>query len=134
MTAAAGAGGLLAWRVALAGYALALVVGTHLPRSTVSHWTPDDILGLDKLAHFSAYLGLGALAASVWHARRPATFFGALPGLCGLAAFALVDEFSQGWPGLGREPDPLDFLADLVGGGMGWAAALWLRAMVRRRG
>jgi VanZ family protein len=110
--------------LALGLYVVGLVIATHLPGSTVEALTEDSPPGLDKLFHLSGYLGLGLLAAAVWHDRRPASWPSAIRGLCCLAGFAALDELLQGWPGLGREPDVFDFLSDLVGGGLGWG--LWL--------
>jgi len=108
-------------RLVTAAYAVALVVATHIPRLKVSFdiATP---LPPDKFLHFVAYgmLGflVGLLAAEKSHNwRRSFPYAWAV-----IAVFALLDEATQ--PLFGRTAEPLDWIADLVGGAAGLGAAV----------
>ena len=98
---------------AVAGYWLAMFVGTHIPN-------PEAIIGpevSDKLLHFVAYFVLMTLLAgrerllSVrWPAGRK---LGHL--LLLVTAYAATDELLQAVPGINRHADLYDALADFAG-------------------
>lgn len=85
---------------------------------------PPLLYNLDKLAHFSEYLGLGLLTARALgaYARTGARALSLAVLLCAL--YAVSDEVHQLFVP-GRSADLLDLLADVLGAGSG--AALWLR-------
>jgi hypothetical protein len=66
---------------------------------------------VDKLVHLAMFATFGFLWTS---SGRPAV--GVLGFACGLAAFT---EVGQAWSPIGRDPDVLDALADLLGGCLG---------------
>ncbi len=98
---------------AVAGYWLAMFVGTHIPN-------PEAIIGpevSDKLLHFVAYfvlMGLFAGRERLLGARWPA---GRTLGrwLLLLTAYAAIDELLQAVPGINRHADLYDALADMAG-------------------
>ena len=98
-------------------YTFALLVGTHYPRLTIG--TPGD--SPDKLLHLMAFGGWATLLWGSGYVRRP------LLVTLTTAAFALLDELTQGIPGLGRTPDPGDIAAD-------WTAAILLPAWIHALG
>jgi VanZ family protein len=108
----------------------ALFVGTHLPGNPSDH--QDQALPhLDKLVHAAAFAGLATLvlagAAGWW---RPGVGLGlAVIGL--LALYAGLDEFTQGFVQL-REPDPRDWVADMLGVLVGTAVFFQGWKLVRR--
>lgn len=101
------------WTLLIVG--LCSIPGTELPDVPV--------LQFDKLVHLSLFV----VFAVLWLIRRPpvglgfVAFFG--------VALAIVTEPYQGWLSLGRVPDPLDAVANLVGLAIGIA----LGARLRRR-
>lgn len=109
-------------------YWLAMFVGTHIPN-------PEALISpetSDKLLHFLAYLILYLLLAirfrlhhRAWPDRRAT---GRLLLITG--CYAVLDELLQGLPGLQRQPDVLDALAD-IGGLLSAATAvlLWRRVV-----
>ncbi|MGD9634034.1 MAG: VanZ family protein [Pirellulales bacterium] len=102
------------WKWLLAAYALALVVGTHLPPAAIR--VP--IERTDKLLHFSAYAGLAFLLAIAWE-----TSTGRLNGRhlrllwMAIALFAVLDEVTQLL--VGRDATAGDWLADVLGAALG---------------
>jgi VanZ family protein len=102
------------WKLALAGYALALVVGTHLPPTFKG--IPRD--NSDKLWHFGAYLGLAWLLAIAWE-----TSTGRLNGRhlrllwVAIAIFGAVDEVTQLL--VDRDATVGDWAADAAGAAVG---------------
>jgi len=110
------AGWLLA--AATAGYTGVLLFMTHHPR-------PHALIGphapSDKTLHVWAYGVLALLAAATlaaWGRWRPRPVAG-LAG--GLAAFGVFDELTQPLPWFRRTSDPVDWLYDCVGIGLGLA-------------
>ncbi len=104
------------WRVLLAGYLLALVVGTHLPPA---------FAGLpgergDKLVHVAAYAGLAWLLAMAWQSST-----GLLNGRhlwfawLAIVSFAAAHEVTQLL--VGRTASVGDWLADAAGAAVGLA-------------
>jgi VanZ family protein len=112
----------------LAGYWLALFVGTHIPI------TPEliDVLNAsDKTLHFTAYAGLAALLAANARLRGPLQLrhYVLVWGLT--AAYGVVDEITQ--IPVGRTCDVRDWLADVSGSALALAAfalvmKLWPRS------
>lgn len=108
------------WRLALIGYAVALVVGTHLPQEAVD----GDVMYYDKPIHAAAYFGLALLAAvntrlAGW--RITPVVVGAV--LLAVLAFAAADELTQ--PLAGRCCDLADWLADAAGASAALAVGWW---------
>jgi VanZ family protein len=104
------------WRVLLAGYWLALVVGTHLPPTFAG--LPGE--RSDKLVHLAAYAGLAWLLAVAWQSST-----GRLNGRhlrfawLAIASFAAADEITQLL--VGRSASVGDWLADAAGAAVGLA-------------
>jgi VanZ family protein len=102
--------------ILLAGVAIywgLLFVATHWPGDGQLH-LPHPIPHLDKLVHAAGFAGLAVFvcaAASGWWRPGPAMYL-AVIGL--LAAYAGLDEFSQGFVRL-RQSDVRDWIADLIG-------------------
>ncbi len=116
--------------IVLLAYLTALITGTHLPH-------PEDLIsieGNDKWLHFSAYFGLAFLMATrLWTLRpvtRPATL--AIGGLVALTG--AVDELTQLLPGINRQCEFLDWLADLTGAVCGLLMWHLCRCLLTRRG
>lgn len=110
-------------------YLAAIFVISSQPRPIVS---PPDFLGADKVAHFAAYAGLGALlcraylgsglagSAALWLAALTASLYGA------------SDEWHQSFVP-NRSADAADWLADSLGASIGAALfLLFLRLWDRR--
>lgn len=92
---------------------LASLVVLFAPASATPSTLPP---GTDKVVHLAMF------AALAWTGRR-AGF--PVAGLAiGLAVYAAGSEVLQGLLPLGRTPDPLDALVDVVGVALGLAAAL----------
>jgi len=109
----------------LIAYLAALLTLTHLPPGAPS---PSWRLW-DKLEHTFSYAALGFLAG--WARSRRGSLRTTRIVLL-LLALAALDELTQ--PIVGRDADPLDWLADGLGCIVGLAAAsLWRRAS-RREG
>ncbi|MFM8953078.1 MAG: VanZ family protein [Planctomycetaceae bacterium] len=117
-----------------AAYAALLVFATHYPK-------PQDLLGpnapSDKTLHVMAYavlaglVGLTLVAAGRW--TRPAI---ARAAGC-MAIFGALDEMTQPLPWFRRAADPLDWVFDLGGIGLGLAAVavavvIWHRVRGRQ--
>jgi VanZ family protein len=118
--------------LAIGLYWAMLFLLTHLPGEVDEVRPKRRVPHLDKLAHAAAFAGLAALACVAATAFRPVTP-SVLVGIAGvLAAYAAVDELTQGWI-RDRTPDLRDWLADMLGmlAGMG-AFLLARRALVGR--
>ncbi|MEM8875379.1 MAG: VanZ family protein [Planctomycetota bacterium] len=110
-----------AW-VITGSYWVVMALITHSPPFLGKSDTPSPALALDKLGHL---IGFALLAF----------FLRALIGwrvtliVAVAAVYAVVDELTQPW--VGRTADPKDWVADMLGVGVGLLAAiLWQR--VRR--
>jgi VanZ family protein len=90
----------------------------------------DDVVGSDKIAHALAY-GVDTfllLLAVVWRPGRPQALVAwMVPIVLGVAALGGLIELAQA--AVGRDADPLDWVADLVG----VAAATLAFTLLRRR-
>lgn len=96
-------------------YLTALITGTHLPH-------PEELVaieGHDKWLHFGAYFGLSFLMATRLRTLRPVTR-STLLAIWSLAALTgLVDELTQMLPGINRQCEFADWLADIAGAACG---------------
>ena len=114
--------------VALLVYLTALVTGTHLPH-------PEDLIsieGNDKWLHFGAYFGLAFLLATWRQTSRPVTRR-ALLAIWSFAAFTgVVDELTQMLPGINRQCEFADWLADIVGAACGLVVWQLIRCLSNR--
>jgi hypothetical protein len=82
----------------------------------------------DKVQHIAAFLTLGFLGA--WaYPRTPM-----LQLLVRLSLFGALIELIQAIPGLNRDSDPLDWLADTVAAALALGIASWWRTRLRRSG
>ena len=106
--------GILA--VITAGYTGVLVWATHHPK-------PQSIVGSnppsDKLLHVWAYAVLGLLVALSLAAAGRLSRRAVLTAAAGLAVFAALDEATQPLPWFRRTADPVDWLFDVAGLGLG---------------
>ncbi len=93
--------------IALIVYWLLIFVGTHLPK--VPGIAPQVS---DKLKHFVAFFGLGALLCYVTNSRHLVRRFGTI-GIVGMT-YAALDELTQNLV-RGRVADIMDFAADSAG-------------------
>ena len=99
----------------LVTYAIALVIGTHMPQED----GPPPLIP-DKVLHFGAYLGLSWLLATTLHLYGRRMW----PTMPALLLFGAVDEVTQ--IPVGRTADPLDWFADAAGILLGTAAAAFM--------
>ena len=100
-------------RVLLVLYWLAMFAGTHYPKPNLPRL--DSALRIDKILHFTGYMGLAALLLTSVHLnRRPRSLVRAavIVGLI-VAGYGLFDEVSQ--PYFSRYAEPSDYLADILG-------------------
>lgn len=72
---------------------------------------------VDKVIHVAMFAVFGML----WTRGRTPTARRAFLVFAAAVALAVGTELAQGLPAIGRDPDPLDALADVVGGFMGIA-------------
>ncbi|HZW09977.1 MAG TPA: hypothetical protein VFF69_08745 [Phycisphaerales bacterium] len=101
-------------------YALAIVTLTHWPGLAVE--TPFE-LRADILVHSAIFFTWTLLLAGC-------SYFGAPPHGAGnaggstiaAAAYAAIDELTQGIPGINRSVDPLDLVANVLGVALAWLA------------
>lgn len=112
--------------MALLVYLTALVTGTHLPH-------PEDLISIesnDKWLHFGAYFGLAFLMATRLQTLQPVTR-PALLAIWGLAALTgVVDELTQMLPGINRQCEFADWLADSLGAACGLLIWMGLRRIL----
>ena len=118
----------LAWLL-VGVYCLAIFLQSAFP-------TPGDlpaIPGADKLAHLVIYLVLGLLFARAYGLTLPKYAIGGLFALAWIstALYGASDEIHQAFVAA-RSADLFDWLADLVGGGLG--VGIYLRAGRTRTG
>ena len=117
--------------VATVAYSGLLIFTTHYPR-------PGELLeGLlgrsppsDKTLHFVAYAVLAALATATWLTARRTASRGIAALAIALCGFGAIDEITQ--PLFRRHADPLDWVYDCIGIGIGIAAVVSVMALVRR--
>ncbi len=104
------------WRLVFILYTAALTTGTHWPQLSLGPQMPTN----DKMIHM---VGFGGLAWLLWRTgwirRRWVVALIAL-------AWAGLDEFGQGLPGLGRTVSPDDMIANALGVLL---AAAWMWAL-----
>ena len=115
--------------VVLLVYLTALITGTHLPH-------PEDLISLkgnDKLLHFGAYFGLAFLMATRLWTLRPVTWRATLAIGCLVALTGVVDELTQMLPGINRQCEFRDWLADLAGAVCGLLVWQLCRRVLTRR-
>ena len=95
---------------------LFFLAGTHYPKLTIG--VPGD--GPDKLLHLTAFVVLTVLF-------RISGLASTIPRAIGLMTFlAIFDEVTQELPGLNRNFDPVDLVADVLGILL---AAAWMKAL-----
>lgn len=97
--------------IALLAYLTALVTGTHLPHPEVLIPVESN----DKWLHFGAYFGLAFLMATRRQTRRPVTRSATLAIWGLVACIGVVDELTQQLPGINRQCEFADWLADITG-------------------
>jgi len=104
-------------------YGIAILAVSSVPNLK----TPEvDFWAVDKVVHFLEYAGFAfltfrSISRLGWGKRRRLAFWSALALLAGVA---LIDEIWQGFVP-GRTSDPLDYLADVLGGAVA-VVVLWL--------
>jgi VanZ family protein len=105
------------WRIACGVYLAVLFAATHIPLEMKGLSVHNN----DKLLHFAAYGGLGALFG--WQAGR-ASFWRRAAWLAwgAILCWAAVDELTQPW--FHRTFDVYDWLADAGGSALGVIAGL----------
>lgn len=100
-------------------WAAVILLATSIPGPAL----PPAPQGGDKLGHFAVYAILGLLAIRAAMAHGESWGRTMLLTLAGIAAFAALDEWHQGFiPG--RFPDLADFVADVAGATVGAGSAL----------
>ena len=106
-------------------YALALLVGTHLPHppEAISAGT------IDKPIHVIAYAGLAFLVSLNWRLRHAFGWRQRIMILVLIAVFGAIDEITQ--IPVGRECDIIDWLADILGTVCGSLLFLATAALLR---
>ncbi len=114
-------------------YAGLLLVGSVLPANglpKIIDW--GGLFSQDKIAHFGAYAVFAVLLAFSFPAlgRRTAVFRGVLLS----AAFGAGMELLQGVAGTGREADPVDMVANIIGALLGGSLVFvsWNKIQARR--
>ncbi len=90
-------------------YWVGLLIGTHAPRLPVN--MPG---GSDKVAHFSAFVGLAFLLSWAWTTRRPFLPTGAIFAVGVGVLYGTLDELTQRIVP-GRSCELADLLADAMG-------------------
>ena len=101
-------------------WAALILVLTSIPAAT----GPGGMPHLDKVVHVLMYAGQGWLVTRALRTRG----FGALAiALVGIAIFGLLDEWHQQF--VNRDPDLMDWIADVIGASLGIAAASRVRAV-----
>jgi VanZ family protein len=123
--------------IALIGYWLVMFAGTHWPNLRLDAY-PENT---DKVLHLTGYAGFGFLLA-LWFSLRGSNaaiepFGRAVPALKNcfwilavIVGYSIFDEVSQ--PPFGRTCDPMDAVADWIGGAIGLGVFSVLRLAIRR--
>ncbi len=104
---------------------------THLPGNPGPEPLRPGVPHLDKVGHTAAFAVLAILACVVISQFRPVALRELLAVAIGLAVYAGLDEYTQGWVPL-RTPDPLDWLADVAGILVGILLFVLIRRVLRR--
>ena len=115
--------------VILLVYLTALITGTHLPH-------PETLIlvdGNDKYLHFGAYFGLAFLMATRLQTLRPVARSAMLAIWSLVALTGIVDELTQMLPGINRQCEFLDWVADIAGAACGLTTWHLLRRWWSRR-
>ncbi len=113
---------ILLSQLALAGYWIALFVGTHLPPAA----TPLPARVADKIMHVAAYAGLSFLLSTVWQLAGGHLAWRQLKWVwLTVVVYGMVDELTQ--PYVRRDASILDWLADAAGAALGIVAFVWMR-------
>jgi len=120
-------------RVLTVLYGLALFVGTHLPPRVAKALTADLSIW-DKLIHFVAYAGLATLVTLSWSTVRTIHRRELLVAAIVLAVLGALDEWTQQLPGVNRNADLMDWVADILGILCGLALALVIYRRWGRQG
>lgn len=116
-------------KIALAAFWLALFIATHLPKEAA---VPLPAQWGDKLLHFSAYMLLALLLATVWElAGGVLTIRHLVFAWLAILLYGAFDEISQSF--VGRDCELLDWTADALGAALGLAIFLLLRRVVLTR-
>ena len=99
--------------VVVACYWAGMFVATHVPIRT----TPvGDRYSLDKIEHLTAFATLAALLNALAAAIGLKSWNHSAAIVCFVAVYAMVDEATQVSP---RQPEVLDWLADVIGATLG---------------
>jgi VanZ family protein len=115
------------WQIALAGYWLALFVGTHIPNNVPL--LPSD--GADKLAHFAAFALLATLLATTWQlAAGHLTARHLVVVWIVVVLYAAFDEWTQ--TPVGRDANIWDWTTDTLGALFALTLFAWLRRRIDR--
>jgi VanZ family protein len=116
-------------QVVLAGYLLALLIGTHLPPGAPLLPLFE---GIDKVCHFSAYMILAGLIATTWQLAAGHLMSAHLRWTwAGVAIVGAIDELTQ--IPVGRDCSFWDWTADASGALVGLLLFVGLRHVVLRR-
>jgi VanZ family protein len=117
-------------RFALVGFALILLVATHLPPR--SPLLPPEKHGLDKALHFTAYAILAGLIATAWQLSTGILTARHLHWVwCAVAVFGALDEITQ-IPAR-RDCSIWDWSADALGAATGLLLFVWVRKRLSSR-
>ena len=112
--------------LALVLYWAAMFVATHIPGDAM----PEQSLGLDKLAHFTAYAILAWLAAMLLRVTGWWNWKTALAIVFVAAIYGAIDEWLQ--PYFDRHADVDDWLADMVGVAFGLLVFYFTQPLIWR--
>jgi len=116
--------------MALGGFVLLLLVGTHLPPGSVL--LPPEKHGFDKVLHFTAYAILAGLLATTWQLSSGILTARHLRWVwCAVVIFAALDEITQ--IPVHRDCSIWDWSADALGAVVGLLAFVWLRSRIAAR-
>ena len=121
---------IIALALLTAIYWLGMFVGTHLPVTPDPNETHSSF---DKVQHLSAFAGLALLLCLAGAAWGVATqrLVALVLGL--IAIYGMFDELTQALVP-NREPDLRDWLANMLGAGLGIAVFLCSTSLIRPRG
>src|SRR5262245_32510629 len=110
-------------------YWLALFVATHVPMSAT---LVGKRYSLDKLEHLAAFATLAGLLSVLGTAMGIRWWKLVIGIVVVVAVYAIFDEATQSFVS-SRSPDILDWLADLVGAGLGIALFFLVHLLLTRR-